>query len=448
MWPTKKTKIDTQLAVDNDNVDKRFTQVVSFYEQNSEILIGWVQLLVMLFMGILHIFTSELPLEDVPFDPVPWAISFYVVFTIFRLLKAYNGNLSPAFISLSIIIDISVLMLTIWSTHIVLKQEPTFYLKGDNVIFVFIFIALRALCFQSRWVLMAGITAAIGWAVLVLYALYVTEGSLLTIDYVEYAYSEKIVLSFEINKIILIILITLILSLALKRSRLLLVQSIQRQIATSDLSRFFSPQVAKKITSRKKAFQPGEGQVVEAAILFIDLRNFSKHIHLADPNKAMAVVGEYQKRFVPIIQKHNGCIDKFLGDGILASFGAVQTNETFAADALRAMNDILDTFEKWQEEQGHDIEILKISMAMAVGPVVFGVTGVDNRLEYTIIGDTVNVAAKLEKYTRIEKVPALTTAGSYKQAVVQGFTSDKTFKTLSKRKISAIDETIDLVVIE
>src|SRR5262249_20707246 len=104
----------------------------------------------------------------------------------------------------------------------------------------------------------------------------------------------------------------------------------------------------------------------------------------------------FHARIVPLVQAHGGVVDKFLGDGVMATFGAVMPSRTTAADALRALDAIMEEAGRWQKdlsELGVTAK-LAVNRAAAAGTVVFATLGNDDRLEYTVIGDAVNLAAK------------------------------------------------------
>ena len=166
------------------------------------------------------------------------------------------------------------------------------------------------------------------------------------------------------------------------------------------------------------------------------------------PDVLMQLLAEYQSRLVPIIQRHGGTIDKFMGDGIMATFGAVAPNPTYAADALRAVEAVLSEAERWRAAcDARGIPTCRIGTAVTEGPVIFGAVGDDTRLEYTVIGDAVNVAAKLEKYTKTEGVHALCTAGTYRKAVNQGYRSAADRQQLDGRIIEGLPQPMDVVII-
>ncbi len=151
---------------------------------------------------------------------------------------------------------------------------------------------------------------------------------------------------------------------------------------------------------------------------------------------------------VPLIQQHSGVIDKFLGDGILATFGAAKRSDRYAADALEAIDAVMVEALRWQSERGAQGEPpIAINAGVAVGRIVFGAVGDERRLEYTVIGDTVNLAAKLEKHNKLECTRALATADALERALVQGYRAPTRPEPRAKRLVGGLSEPIDLVVL-
>ncbi|WP_346908817.1 adenylate/guanylate cyclase domain-containing protein [uncultured Roseibium sp.] len=263
-----------------------------------------------------------------------------------------------------------------------------------------------------------------GWVGLVLYAVVADMGSMrVTRNYVEYLTSNSILIGAELDKTVVIITVTAILTAALYRGRKMMMASIREQTAASDLRRFFAPEVAASITGAEDRLQAGEGVVRDAAILYVDVRNFTRTANNLPPEKVMAVLAAYQEMAVAVIEREGGRVDKFLGDGILATFGAIHPSETYAADALRAAREVVvatqdkkDLFQVagWPGD-------FRIGTAVAAGPVTVGVVGAHDRLEFTVIGDAVNRAAKLEDANKQEASLALTDAATWDLAVAQGY---------------------------
>jgi len=150
---------------------------------------------------------------------------------------------------------------------------------------------------------------------------------------------------------------------------------------------------------------------------------------------------------VPIIQNHGGTIDKFMGDGIMATFGATAESETASADALRAMDEIMAEVDSWAElDADHRLHGLKVNAAVATGPVAFGAVGDDKRLEYTVIGDAVNLSAKLEKHNKELGCRAVTTGTTFDAAVEEGYEPSATAER-SDSAVHGTDGTQQLVVL-
>jgi adenylate cyclase len=135
-----------------------------------------------------------------------------------------------------------------------------------------------------------------------------------------------------------------------------------------------------------------------------------------------------------------------MGDGILASFGAVATDPAHAANALRAVDAVLAAVDGWRARRlRSDRAAPDVGAGLATGPVVFGIIGDDSRLEYTVIGDAVNLAAKLEKHNKVEKTRALATRVGYELALAQGYAGAKALRPA--RAVGGVAAPIDLAVL-
>jgi adenylate cyclase len=226
----------------------------------------------------------------------------------------------------------------------------------------------------------------------------------------------------------------------------MLVTAVAGTSAARELRRFFSAEVASAITSAEESVRPGEGVLRHAAAMFIDLRGFAALSQGLSADATVQLIADYQARMVPVLRAQGGSIDKFLGDGILASFGAVRPSATCAADALRAADAVMAEAAAWAAaRRAAGRPAPRVGLAVAVGELVFGAVGDESRLEYTVIGDAVNLAAKLEKHTKVEKVDALTTRAAYEEARAQGYAAHR--PVLTGRRVAGIDGELDLVVL-
>ena len=120
-----------------------------------------------------------------------------------------------------------------------------------------------------------------------------------------------------------------------------LVDAVSERVAADELSRFFAPEIALQIRESEKPLEPGQGLIRQAAILNLDLRGFTPLTRELPAQQVMAILAEYQHAVVPVIQEYGGSIDKYMGDGIMATFGAVVATETFAADAMTTQQSLV-----------------------------------------------------------------------------------------------------------
>jgi len=437
-------------------------------QERSEILVSVAQLLLVLFFAVLYHAApmARGSLQDVDIirgvDLIDGILAIYATLTLIRLGLALGHLLRPWMLYASVVLDTALLMAVIWSFHLKYGQPPAFYLKSPTFAYVFIFIALRALRFEVRFVLFAGAMAVVGWLVLVAFASGITEiwgygvgrpsgcaaHPCRTRDYIEYTRTDFILYGAEIDRIVTIVVVTVVLALAISRARRLLIRAATEQIAARDLSRFLAPEVAERVRRSEMAIAPGEGDLRDVAILTTDLRGFTLMSTTMEPDAVMRLLQEYQGRVCPAILVAGGSIDKFLGDGILSSFGAARPGDAYAADALRAADAVLAAIAAWNAERDAAGQPpVRVGLAIASGRVVFGAVGDGDRLEYTVIGDAVNLAAKLEKHTKEEGVRALTDRATYDLALAQGYVPSVPCERREHRAVGGVAVPLDLVIL-
>jgi len=427
-------------------VPERVEDAIRQEQDSSEILVSIIQLVAIAMLGAVYVIAPKAFPPEVPFEPVPWTLGAYTVFTLLRLWLARRRLLTRWFLALSVIVDISVLMVTIWSFHLQYQQPAPIYLKATTLMYVFILIALRTLRFEPGLVLLAGISGAVGWLMLVAYAVLADGGAAITHSFATYAMSYEVLLGAEVDKVMSILVVTAILALALLRARKLLVRATAEQLAASEMSRFFAPEIAGRIRETEAAIMPGQAEQRDAAILMVDLRSFTPLAHQLDPHAVMALLSDYQARMVAEIDRHGGSVDKFMGDGILASFGATGPSATYAVDGFRALESLIGAASRWAaERRAAGLPAPAVGAALATGRVMFGAVGDQSRLEYTVIGDPVNLVAKLEKHTKEERVVALSTAETYQLAVQQGYVPGGAIEERPARTVAGVDRPVDLV---
>jgi class 3 adenylate cyclase len=154
---------------------------------------------------------------------------------------------------------------------------------------------------------------------------------------------------------------------------------------------YVDPEVGRRVLSEGELL---EGDEVEVSVLFVDIRDFTPFAESASASEAVARLNEFFDLVVPILIEHRGHANKFVGDGVLGVFGAPDRLPDHADHALQAACEIAEAIEQRFGDE------LQVGIGINSGPVIAGSIGGGGRLEFTVIGDPVNVAARVERATR------------------------------------------------
>ena len=372
----------------------RVRERIRTQEERSEILVGWIQLVFIVGMAVVYTLAPKKFGDDVTFAPVPWILSAYFVFTLFRLGLAHARRLPRWFVYASIVVDIALLLVLIFSFHIQYRQPPSFYLKSPTLMYVYVLIALRALNFEARYIVTAGVVAALGWLLLVLYVVKVDpQDSMVTRDYVTYMTSNSVLIGAEVDKIISILVFTAVLALASKRTARLLEFAAVESASNQELARFVPNEVVSQIKQAERTARAGQGETGVATVLFLDIESFTALSANLPPEAVVRTLNEFYAAAAEPIERNNGVINQFQGDAIIATFNAPRPNERHAASAVAAGIELVAMCETRVFGDGTR---LSLRVGINTGPMVCGLIGTPDHLVYTVIGDEVNVASRLE----------------------------------------------------
>ena len=150
------------------------------------------------------------------------------------------------------------------------------------------------------------------------------------------------------------------------------------------------------------------GRKAVVSVLFADIRGFTSMSEKMTAEEVSMILNEYFSAIEPIITKYNGVINKFIGDAVMAIFGDPIEDELHPMKAVLCANEMLKCVRKlrykWMDENKPDIEI---GIGINTGEVFVGNIGSEKRLEYTVIGDTVNIASRIESYNKVYKTKFL-----------------------------------------
>lgn len=434
-------------SADTNQLPDRVTAIIKAEDRASEHLIGLVQIGLGLTLWALYLISprpSDAAINML--EPLPFALSLYLAFSLFRYWLITKRAVPGWFVAVSILADVGLVLGLIWSFHLQYGQPPGFALKAPTFVYLIVLIVLRALRFDPRYVLAAGLAGAAGWGLLTFAAISVTGTNSVTRSFVDYMTSNRILIGAEFDKIFSILVITAILTLGARRSQRTLVSAVREQTAAREIGRFLSKGVAEQIARSGTLIEAGAAEERNAAILMLDIRGFTPLATRVPAKEVVRVLTAFHARIIPVVRANGGVIDKFLGDGVMATFGGTEASETAAADALCALEQVLSEAKMWEAslpELGVS-ERLTVNAAVASGPIVFATLGGGDRLEYTVIGEAVNLAAKLEKHNKAEGTRALFPAATLAAALAQGYVPAMPFATLAGAKVAGVPGTIDL----
>lgn len=160
------------------------------------------------------------------------------------------------------------------------------------------------------------------------------------------------------------------------------------------------------------------GEMREVSVLFADIRGFTTLSEGMPPPELLGFLNEYFSRISRIIEHEKGVIDKYIGDEVMAIFGAPLPSSDHALRAVAAAVGMLKELERFNREQHHPTS-LRIGIGIATGPVVAGNVGSPERLNYTVLGDTVNIASRLQGLTKEYKVPLIVSGVTYENVAAK-----------------------------
>ncbi len=204
----------------------------------------------------------------------------------------------------------------------------------------------------------------------------------------------------NVMRLAMLALAGLVLVVAAIRARALLTRAISETHRGINLTRYLPQQIADRL-AEAGLDELRRGRRQNAAILFVDIRGFTPLSEAMPPEALSAFVTEFRRRITRAVDACDGTIDKFIGDAAMVVFGLVRPSENDAAAALRCANLILSEVAEWgkqRKQAGEDA--VEVGIGVHWGEVFCGAIGDDTRLEYSVLGDSVNIAARLQEQTK------------------------------------------------
>ncbi|MGL4368199.1 MAG: adenylate/guanylate cyclase domain-containing protein [Spirochaetota bacterium] len=320
------------------------------------------------------------------------AVSLWILYALKTRTTVTGAGYAGVFLDSAIL----ALLPVIWQLSIGGNSLPPAYMtKTLFTAISFMMIMIHTLSLHPRYPLIIGFASALINAGILLFAA-LDPRTVFSTTIIDIARPEVIVIGFQISVILAALITGGIASFITYISRKTVYEAVSLEQANSQLSAYFSPEVAETIAAHHDFMLPG-GVTQNVAVLFADIRSFTAISESNSPETVLRLLSEYHETMVDIIFSHGGTLDKFIGDGIMATFGTPFTKPDDIERALRAgiaMRNALPSLNGRLLSQG--LSSIQIGIGIHYGSVIAGNIGSRSRLEYTVIGDTVNTASRVE----------------------------------------------------
>jgi len=279
----------------------------------------------------------------------------------------------------------------------------------DNFIYFFVLLATATLAYSWRTVIAMGTWTSVLWMIGVGWAYFQPATHVELEERIKAAVGSDvrmfllidptaIPIGGRVQEIIVFLIVACTLAVAVRRSNLLLISHAGIERERTNLARYFSPNVVAELSGNDEPLKQVRTQ--DVAVLFADIVGFTRYAEGRSPTEVIGTLREFHERMEREVFRHQGTLDKYLGDGLMATFGTPFTGERDAGNALLCAQAMIGAIDELNRERNErDEPPIRLSVGLHYGQVVLGDIGL-NRLEFAVIGNTVNVASRLESLTR------------------------------------------------
>lgn len=365
------------------------------------------------------------------------------------LAKRRTGPVQPY---LTVLID------TLLLAYTLLAPERTYpsgwpwqtVLRQPNFIYFFLVLAISAMTFRPTLILWAGACIASVWGAASAYIVsrpgVITEvlppeagSDRLLQRYLDPAYSHT---DDILVRVFVILGVAVILATAAARVRSLLYQQAQTSRERANLARYVAPSMVDALAHSDVPL--GEVREHEAAVMFADIRGFTRLCEKSSPDETMQLLRDVHKIIAEVVFRYRGTLDKFIGDGVMATFGTPEPADDDAARAVDCATALLDAVGRWNRQRcALGQAPVRLGIGLHYGPIMAGDIGGAERFEFAVIGDTVNVASRLERATREVDVELLVSGEIVGQ--LQRLGREKSaWHCLGERPLRGRDEAVEI----
>lgn len=336
-----------------------------------------------------------------------------VLFVVIGIAQLRAARVGQSRVELALIVADLLLLTFVLTMPNPLASEPwptAFQFRFEGFVYFYIFLAGATLAYSWRTVQSIGVWGAIIWmaAVGCVVLFGTTYPELSTKVREALGSSDRIFDLLDPNSVIFLnriqevtvfIIVAVILALKSRRTSQLLMRQADLAAERANLSRYFPPSMVEELAHRNEPMGGVRSQ--EVAILFADIVGFTRYAESSTPEDVISLLRGFHAELEEAVFSHGGTLDKYMGDGMMASFGTPTPSPADAGNAIAAafaMQASIALLNAKRTEKG--LEPICLSVGVHFGPVILGDIGNARRMEFATLGDTVNVAARLEAATR------------------------------------------------
>ncbi|MGI9417349.1 MAG: adenylate/guanylate cyclase domain-containing protein [Geminicoccaceae bacterium] len=393
---------------DGDQTERRIRGAFARAEWNGLTTALWTRLVALIVIQLWLLFAV----------PKYYTIFYHCWISLFQLMGALQLFLMHRRIGdrwlpyLFAILDGVLIAITLLMPNPLLTEPypPGLILRYANIIFVFVLLAGAALSYNPGLVLCTGFSSMIVWRTGVW--LLASRPAAITSADLAWANADSnaatmdllldpefIHLNMQNKKVFVVLLVTILLAAVVWRARRLVRSQVTIERARTNLARYFSPNLVEELAGQDQPLGAVRRQSV--AVLFADIQGFTSLSETLAPEKVVDLLRGFHERMETAVFAHDGTLDKYMGDGLMATFGTPNPGDRDATNALLAARRMFTELSSLNAARAAEAEQpIRLSIGLHYGPVVQGDIGGGRRLEFTVLGDTVNVASRLEAMTR------------------------------------------------
>ncbi|MBL4721196.1 MAG: adenylate/guanylate cyclase domain-containing protein [Alphaproteobacteria bacterium] len=342
-----------------------------------------------------------------------FGVSFILMFLILGLFQHFllTTRNHPAWVPYIFILADCLLLSTQLVTPNPFETETVFSnalsLRGSSFVWYFLFLMQATFSLRPRLVLWCGFSiiatrfGSMMWVLSSPEIFYQIDIPTPTPENLMKLYFDQNFVSIEdrIQEFIAVSLVAIGLAVVTSRTLRFVENRAEAERSRSNLARYFSPNMVDEISLAGGLDRTPREQ--DIAILFTDIIGFTTYCETEPAENIVTLLREYHNLLSGSVFRYNGTLDKYMGDGLMATFGTPRTGPHDATDALRCALELVENLHEWTQQRARQSEApLSVGIGLHYGAAVMGDIGNERHVEFAVIGDSVNVASRIEHLTR------------------------------------------------